>query len=99
MVNEAMNFSLPVVVSDKGCAEDLVRHGCNGFVLPHRRVEELARAISTLVVDAELRRSFGERSRRLVDAYSIERCADGIVDACLASAHITRARRARRCLT
>jgi glycosyltransferase involved in cell wall biosynthesis len=96
VVNEAMNFSLPVVVSDKvGCAEDLVRQGWNGFVVPHSRVDDLTSAISKLVVDAGLRRSFGERSRRLVDDYNIYRCADGIVDACLASAHVARVRRKR----
>ena len=43
VVNEAMNFGLPVVVSDKvGCAADLVRHGENGYVFPHDRPEELA---------------------------------------------------------
>jgi glycosyltransferase involved in cell wall biosynthesis len=83
VVNEAMNFGLPVVVSDKvGCAADLVRHGWNGFVVPHRDAEALAEAIGRLVVDPLLRAEFGARSRALVEAYSIERCADGIVAAC-----------------
>ena len=35
VVNEALNFGLPVVVTDKvGCAADLVRPGWNGFVVP-----------------------------------------------------------------
>jgi glycosyltransferase involved in cell wall biosynthesis len=96
VVNEAMNFSLPVVVSDKvGCADDLLRHGWNGFVISHRQVDDLTRAIRTLVTDASLRRRFGERSRRLIDGYSIDRCADGIVDACLASAPAARAQHLR----
>jgi len=33
VVNEAMNFSLPVIVSNKvGCASDLIKHGFNGYV-------------------------------------------------------------------
>jgi glycosyltransferase involved in cell wall biosynthesis len=88
VVNEAMNFALPIVVSDKvGCADDLVRHGWNGFVVGHRRVDDLAGAISTMVADADLRRLFGERSRRLINNYSVRSCADGIVVACLASIH------------
>ena len=36
-VNEAMNFALLIVVSDKvGCAADLVTQGDNGFIVDHR---------------------------------------------------------------
>ncbi len=84
VVNEAMNFALPLVVSDKvGCARDLVRPEWNGFVVPHRDLDALAHAIRTLVEHPRMRVAFGERSRELVDQYSIERCAAGIVGACL----------------
>jgi glycosyltransferase involved in cell wall biosynthesis len=84
VVNEAMNFGLPLVVSDKvGCARDLVRPGWNGFVVPHQDRSALAGAIEALAARPEVRREFGRRSRALVDEYSIERCADGIVAACL----------------
>jgi glycosyltransferase involved in cell wall biosynthesis len=86
VVNEAMNFSLPVVVSDKvGCAEDLVRPGWNGFVVLHDSVDALADALATLVADPDLRSRFGARSRELVDRYSVRACADGIVAACVAA--------------
>jgi glycosyltransferase involved in cell wall biosynthesis len=85
VVNEAMNFGLPVVASDKvGCAEDLVQTGRNGFTVPSGNADDLANAIATLVADGDLRCSLGERSRRLVADYSIQACADGIVTACLA---------------
>ena len=62
VVNEAMNFGLPVVVSDKvGCAVDLVAHGENGYVFPHDRPDELARYLSLLITDPARRRSFGQR--------------------------------------
>jgi glycosyltransferase involved in cell wall biosynthesis len=84
VVNEAMNFELPVVVSDKvGCAADLVRHGRNGYVVRHDSVDELSSAIARLVADEGLRRRFGAESLAAIDGYSIERCADCIVDACL----------------
>jgi glycosyltransferase involved in cell wall biosynthesis len=84
VVNEAMNFGLPLVVSDKvGCAPDLVRPGWNGFVVPHRDVVALAHAIEALVAHPAMRAEFGHRSLALVDDYSLERCADGIVAACL----------------
>jgi glycosyltransferase involved in cell wall biosynthesis len=85
VVNEAMNFSLPIIVSDKvGCAEDLVHPGWNGFVAPHGNIEALVEAIAKLVGDEEPRREFGKRSLELIGEYSIEACADGIVGACLA---------------
>jgi glycosyltransferase involved in cell wall biosynthesis len=85
VVNEAMNFSLPVVVTDKvGCAADLVRQGWNGFVVDHQSVDALAEALSRLVKDREMRQKFGERSHDLVSEYSVKICADDIVSACLA---------------
>jgi glycosyltransferase involved in cell wall biosynthesis len=82
VVNEALNFGLPVVVSDKvGCAADLVRHGWNGFVVPAGEPEPLAAALEQLVTDESVRREFGERGRQLVGEYSVEACADGIVAA------------------
>lgn len=86
VVNEAMNFGLPVIVSDKvGCAIDLVRPEESGFVVPHDDAVALARAVATLVADAELRRTFGARGREIVGRYSIEAAADGIVAACMAA--------------
>jgi glycosyltransferase involved in cell wall biosynthesis len=83
VVNEAMNFALPVVVSDKvGCAADLVRSGANGFIAPHDNTSRLTGAIGALVADSDLRARFGAVSRKIIDRYSIEACADGIVAAC-----------------
>ena len=92
VVNEALNFALPVIVSDKvGSAEDLVRSGWNGFVVPHADVGALARALGLLVSEPPaVRAELGARGRDLVEAYSVERCANGIVEAC------HRARAARR---
>ena len=85
VVNEAMNFGLPVIVSDKvGCGADLVRDSKNGFVVPHDSVERLAASIETLIADPAMRTRFGEESRRIVSQYSIEGAADGIVAACAA---------------
>ena len=86
VVNEAMNFALPVVVSDAvGCADDLVRQRENGFVVSASRfVTEGADAIAALVADAELRRAYGARSREMIAEWDVTRTADGIVAAALA---------------
>jgi glycosyltransferase involved in cell wall biosynthesis len=82
VVNEAMNFSLPVVVTDKvGCSPDLVRDDWNGFVVDHADAAALASALRHLVVDERLRREFGCRSYDIVSDYSIQSCANEIVGA------------------
>jgi glycosyltransferase involved in cell wall biosynthesis len=87
VANEAMNFGLPLVVSDRvGCGEDLVRNGGNGFVVPHDDPVELASALGALVGDAELRRRMGACSRVIISRFTISACADGIVEACVAAA-------------
>jgi glycosyltransferase involved in cell wall biosynthesis len=85
VVNEALNFSLPVVVSDKvGCGVDLVQPGKSGFVVPAGEAAPLAESLEVLVAHEELRRSFGRKGFARVNEYSIEACADGIVEACVA---------------
>lgn len=82
VVNEAMNFGLPVVVSDRvGCAPDLVHSGKNGYIVPHNSSRALAEALEKLVVDADRRRAFGQRSVEIVQHWDVKRAADGILQA------------------
>lgn len=86
VVNEAMNYGLPVVVSDKvGCGRDLVEVGRNGFIFPHDDPAALAEALKPLVASREMREEFGGRSLGRIAEYSIDACADAIVTACLAA--------------
>lgn len=86
VVNEAMNFGLPIIASDRvGCASDLVRPGENGYVFPSGDIEALADALRQLVGDPERRRRLGERSVQIVQHFSIERTAKGIIAAALAA--------------
>jgi glycosyltransferase involved in cell wall biosynthesis len=86
VVNEAMNFGLPVVVSDKvGCAPDLVRDGENGFIFPSGDVTALVATLDRLTTDSLLRRQFGDRSLEIVSAWNYQAAADGIAAACAAA--------------
>lgn len=86
VVAEAMNFGLPVVASDRvGCARDLVREGENGFVFDARRTDELAAALRRLVSDGDLRARYGRRSNELIQDWSYDVAASGIVAAALAA--------------
>jgi glycosyltransferase involved in cell wall biosynthesis len=81
-VNEAMSVGLPVVVSDRvGCSPDLVKDGWNGFIFRHDDACQLSDLLLRLVAQPALREAFGRRSRELIEGWSIERTADGIVRA------------------
>jgi glycosyltransferase involved in cell wall biosynthesis len=78
VVNEAMACGLPIITTDvAGCAEDLVHHGENGFLVPPRNVGGLADAMTLLALDTGLARNMGRRSSELIANYSPEKCAAG----------------------
>jgi glycosyltransferase involved in cell wall biosynthesis len=94
VVNEAMNFALPVVVSDKvGCAADLVTDGDNGFVVAAGQAGPLISALRKLVESADLRQAMGRRSRERIDRWHYGLAAQGIIEACQAAAATHRRRR------
>ncbi len=79
VVNEAMCFGLPVIVSDVvGCGADLVRHGENGFVFPLGDSKQLAGHLSDILINEQVRKKFGKRSRQIIENYSQERDVEGI---------------------
>jgi glycosyltransferase involved in cell wall biosynthesis len=85
VVNEAMNCHLPIIVSTHvGCGADLVVPGENGYRFPVGDVTELSSAIRQLVRTKAIRHAFGRRSAEIIRHFTIEACADKIVDACIA---------------
>lgn len=71
--NEAMNFALPVVLSDlTGCARDLVAEGENGFIIKTGDIEALADKLTLLLQDDELRIRAGQKSLEKIQQYSYE---------------------------
>lgn len=62
---EAAASGLPLVTTDTPGCNEACRDGENGYCAPPGDVSALARAVSTLVADADLRRAFGAASRRL----------------------------------
>ena len=61
---EAMGCEVPVVASDAGGLPEVVEDGVTGFVVPRGDAEALARALATLLADADLRRRMGRAGRR-----------------------------------
>jgi glycosyltransferase involved in cell wall biosynthesis len=86
VVNEAMNFGLPVLVSDKvGSGTDLVQDGCNGYVIAVDDVEALSDHMVRIAEDPELRERLGRRSLEQIADWHVEGAAEGIVDAVAAA--------------
>jgi len=82
VINEAMNFGLPVVpTSVVGSAPDLVRENENGFIVPLGDLRIFADALYSLIKNTELRKKFGRRSREIVLKYSYENDIKGLKQA------------------
>ncbi|WP_281682711.1 glycosyltransferase family 4 protein [Zunongwangia profunda] len=74
-VNEAMNFNLPLLISDyTGCVEDLVEEGSNGFVFKTGDYKELAKYIKEILIKKNLTNS--PNSQAIVSNYSFEQIKD-----------------------
>lgn len=78
VVNEAMACGLPIIASEvAGCVPDLVENAENGFVVPPGNVEELVRAMRTLLSNPVAAREMGASSALRIQAFTPEACAEG----------------------
>ena len=66
-VIEAMASELPVVGTDVNGTNELVIHGVTGLLVPPRDPTALAQSLTTLLLDAQMRREMGRRGRRRVE--------------------------------
>ncbi len=82
VVNEAMNFRLPIIVSDKvGCGPDLVRPGDNGYVFDWDSSTQLAARLGDLVSSQEVRARMGKRSEEIVSDWNYDAALGGLTKA------------------
>ncbi|HQQ96791.1 MAG TPA: glycosyltransferase family 4 protein [Cyclobacteriaceae bacterium] len=82
VVNEAMLFGLPVVVSETvGSADDLVVSESNGYHYPEGDIDKLASCLRRLAEDGARRRRAGEYSRKVVAGYSYDVMIEQILQA------------------
>jgi glycosyltransferase involved in cell wall biosynthesis len=77
---EAAACGRPIVATDVPGCREIARPGVNALLVPPDDAEALADAIGRLAGDAELRRTFGEAGRRLVEsAFSSETVGEQVV--------------------
>jgi glycosyltransferase involved in cell wall biosynthesis len=80
VVNEAMQFGLPVIVSDRvGCHPDLVVPGRTGAVFPAGNAVRLRECLRDFLgVERGQRRVLAERCKQQIGGYSSAAAAEGI---------------------
>jgi glycosyltransferase involved in cell wall biosynthesis len=80
VVNEAMQFGLPAIVSDGvGCHPDLIREGETGFSFPSGSVLELAQRLEKIATQSmEERVRLGESAQRQIAAFSLAVAVNGL---------------------
>jgi glycosyltransferase involved in cell wall biosynthesis len=82
VVNEAMCFGLPVIVSETaGCSRDLVKDGDNGLIVKTGDVGQLSGALSRLIEDPGMRARMGARSLQMVATWSYAQDKEGLLAA------------------
>lgn len=64
---EAAASGKPIVATDVPGCREIVRHGENGLLVPNKNVEALAEALKALIENPEIRKSMGEKSRKLAE--------------------------------
>lgn len=69
VILEAMGCGLPIVASDTGGNNEIVKEGENGFLVSGEDTEKLAHSLAALINDEQLRTAMGEKSRHMALAY------------------------------
>ena len=72
VVNEAIGAGLPIIVSDRVGARDLVENGVNGFITIAGNVDSLASALFKLARSHALRESFGRSSANRAAQWDVD---------------------------
>jgi len=79
-VNEAMACGLPVIGSEGvGCSDDLIQNGRNGYVFPVGNIEALTKSLYKIALDKVDRARMGMESIKIINGYSLDKTAEGIV--------------------
>jgi glycosyltransferase involved in cell wall biosynthesis len=82
VVNEAMNFSLPIVVSDRvGCGPDLAQPGLNGEVFEHSSADALEAVLDRCISQPERLLELGRASLQRIQQWGLPETARGITQA------------------
>lgn len=76
VVQEAMEFGLPVVATNHGGQVDLITHNVNGILVPPQNAHALAEAILAVYRSKSLARSFGRNNIEIIKKFYAPQIAD-----------------------
>jgi glycosyltransferase involved in cell wall biosynthesis len=81
-MNEAMNFELPIIVSDApGTAYDLVKDGENGFIVKVGDIDTIAQKLNYFNKNRDDIKTMGKKSFEIVQKWNYEEDVKGILEA------------------
>lgn len=81
-VNEAMCFSLPIIISNiVGCGPDLVKNDENGFIFSLGDAKQLSGCLEKIIQNSQKRKLFGKKSFEIIKNYTFEKDIEGILTA------------------
>lgn len=66
---EAMASAKPIIVTESGGMPEIITNDVNGYVIPRRNHEELAKKIIKLLNDPSIREQLGQQGRRMVEEH------------------------------
>ena len=81
VVNEAMNFSLPIILSDAcGCSADLIEEGVNGLIFPAGDSVSLSIAMQRMLTDKQFAIAAGRASFQRIQQFSYTTISNQILN-------------------
>ncbi len=81
-INEAMNFGLPILASDRvASAKDLIKEGINGSLFSYGDAVALAEKISYYLLNPELTNKAKSYSLQRINDYSVFKIAENLYEA------------------
>ncbi len=83
VVNEVMNQSKPIVVTDAVGAGvgGLIDNNKNGIVVPERNSYELSRAIFKIITDENFAKMLGENAKKTIEGWTYDRMGNQFIEA------------------
>jgi len=82
VINEAMNFELPVIVTDViGTASDLVKNNVNGFIVEVGDIDEIANKLSFLNTNKGELERMGKASLKFVENWNYDKDVQNLLKA------------------
>jgi glycosyltransferase involved in cell wall biosynthesis len=63
IASEAVQYGKAILMTDTGCAGQLLHHGESGYIVPPESAPALAKALQILIEDSSLRETLGRGAR------------------------------------